>query len=406
MAYDANKPKNRKNGDPEGNPYESMLGGGSSGSIASPPRATTMSPDYAASQAPASPEMMNAGGPTATGHVNFDQLYNANAGVAQRESAQRANAAEAAGQKAVAGRTGAQQGFQQAQRTGATQGPTASDYAYATGQRGFYAAPGEAQAGAAAQQFAAQRQPDAASMMPDLTEEQFKGRLATQAKNPYSGPDALSAVGGYEDLLKQTIAAQDLAKNPTVGLNQTDAALLGAAGRPRFAELEKKYGGLKNELDAANTASIGQAKDARAASKAAQSDYDRLLSDYEAKKAAEAEANKGPEAIRIGAAPGVGDNSPMLGLSPEAQAAWDALPPEKRIKQLGADLSYEDVNSAFDRTLDGVLTGTYGVSGDDAAAIRGDLTPAEWAEYQQAAATSPAAVEAWIRKMLAKVRGG
>lgn len=283
MAYEVKKEKDRQaEGHDPGNPYDAMVGGGGSfGSVA--PTAGSVS--RTAPAAPAGPAMMNASGPTATGYVNFDSLYNANAGVAQREATQRANAAEAAGQKATQARTGAQQGFTQATRTGATQGPQSTDYEYAAGQRQFYdpAAFVQAPSTGGANALAA-RGSAGAKMQPEDTREVFENRLKTGAQGGYWGPDSLSETDGYDELLKQTEAAQQQATNPLVGLNQTDAALLGAAGQPRFAEVEAKYGGLKDELDKANTASVGQAKAARAGADKAADEYGRLLSEYEANK--------------------------------------------------------------------------------------------------------------------------
>lgn len=394
MAYDATR-KEKDQQDEGANPYESALSaygapsGSPSGSFGTIRPQATSGPS-----APAGPDMLNAGGPTATGHVNFDQMYNANAGVAQREAGKRADAVERAGASAVQGRTGAQQNFANATRTGATQGPAPEQYEYATGQRAFYGA--DAPTARSAPVNALQQRDTGPRVTPDPTEADWLAQMRTAADRKFSGPDALSSMNGYDDLLKQTVAAQDLAKNPLTGLGETDRMLLGATGGERRSELAAKYGDLTKQLDAANTASIAQAKDAKAVSDAAQSDYERLLKDYEATRP---EPEKGPEPIRIGAA------SNNIGVAPEIRDAWEQLEPEDRLHKLGGDRTYEQASSMADKFLTGVLM-DYGVDKETADAIRDNLTQEDWVGYQQAVAQGYDAFVAWIQKMQAKARAG
>lgn len=131
MAYDINRQRDRQTPDESENPYDAITRAGPS--VA--PSSFVGGPSNATAQRVPAPEgvgQMNASGPTGTGFVNFDSLYNANAGVATREANNRNAAAQQAGAKAEAGRTGAQQAFGNAVRTGTTTAPTDSDYSWAT----------------------------------------------------------------------------------------------------------------------------------------------------------------------------------------------------------------------------------------------------------------------------------
>lgn len=75
--------------------------------------------------------MGGAGGPTPTGHINFDQLYNANAGVAAREATQLQAGAAKKAQDARYGLLGAQRQFNQQSRTGTVGDPTAQQRQWA-----------------------------------------------------------------------------------------------------------------------------------------------------------------------------------------------------------------------------------------------------------------------------------
>lgn len=281
MAYDATFQNDDERVKEDANPY---------GQLALP-----AGPAYSGVTRPDGEALPGTQGPTATGHVNFDQLYSANAGVAGREAAKRQTSAQGKAEGAKAGLTGAQGQFAQGLRTGANPGPSSGDYAYATGARKF--------------------DTDSTPMTPGgeqraETEGEWRSRLEAGAKKGYEGPNALSGMDAYAKLAQDTAAAQDEATTlaggneglQAQGLNQTDAALLGAAGRKGFSELGERYGGLKGQLDKANTESQAQAKAARASAEEGQNLYERLLSDYDAKEAGETDTRKHADDARKTAA--------------------------------------------------------------------------------------------------------
>lgn len=109
MAYDPNK-KER----PDENPYDAVVGGGLAQASGNVPQALSAQPL----------EGGNAG-PTASGHVNFDQIFNANLGTSKREAGKIQQGVENRGQAVQGGITGLQGQFDAATRTGAS-GPDQS----------------------------------------------------------------------------------------------------------------------------------------------------------------------------------------------------------------------------------------------------------------------------------------
>lgn len=297
MAYDALKPKKDNQANkPGANPYDQVIG--ATGSIAEPSGAPGISPNglggamqgMAAPGQPAPRGFGGDSGPSATGYVNFDRLYNANAGVAQREAGARSDAIAKQAGAAKQGLAGAQSKFQSGLTGAANTGPTADDYSYATGGQKF----GQGEAGGIAEQpnagapsvqipggGQAMGLEPAARQRATKSEAEWRSGLEAGAKSGYSGPNALSGMDEYAKLTQDTAAAQDAAMNPLVGMNKTDAALLGAAGRPRFEADKVKYGGLKSDLAKANEASFADAKARQAADAEARGNYERLLSDYD-----------------------------------------------------------------------------------------------------------------------------
>lgn len=104
MAYDPNKKERASD-----NPYDAVVGGGRAEARGDGP------PQAASAQAL---EGGNAG-PTASGHVNFDQIFNANLGTSKREAGKIQQGAERKGQAVQGGVTGLQGQFDAATRTGA-----------------------------------------------------------------------------------------------------------------------------------------------------------------------------------------------------------------------------------------------------------------------------------------------
>jgi hypothetical protein len=206
---------------------------------------------------------------TASGFINFDQLYGANSGVAKRESDKRANDAMASAKKAQQELAALQAQYTKQVNSGTLQGPSEADQ-------------GWAQYGDGVQEAPIRPAPGQEILQPSNSD--IAGEINAGANGGYGGPSALSALDAYGQLTQDTTAAQQgigaLQSNEGLqglGLNQTDAALLGGAGRSQFAKLGDKYGGLQKDLDAANASSIGQADDARSKSDAARDAYRGLL---------------------------------------------------------------------------------------------------------------------------------
>jgi hypothetical protein len=289
MAYVPKKqrPDDEQNR-PDRNPYDALTSGGtalSGAPLSSTPSLTGPGATTAGAMANANPgpDRMADSGPTATGYVNFDRLYNANAGVADREAKSRqASTASKAG-AAQAGLAGAQGKFNAGLTGSANGGPSADDAAYATGQRQFDTDPTPMTPGGEARA---------------KTEDEWRAGLEAGTKKSYAGPNALSGMDEYAKLTQDTAAAQDAAQNPLVGLGQTDAALLGAAGRPEFEAQRQQYGHLKDDLSKANVASETAAKTQRERDAEAQGNYARLLSDYDARKDVEAGQQKDADAVK------------------------------------------------------------------------------------------------------------
>lgn len=158
--------------------------------------------------------------------------------------------------------------------------------------------------------------------------QQLQQNLAL-VKNPlqYTGPNSLSEGAGWDSLLGKAGDAADQANalgqrdangqlrgdsgvqallqknqtgNYTQGQSQEDAALLGAAGRGRFDQLQSQYGGLLGNLNSADATAQGEASAAKsqvANTNAAASDYvhkaalaaqqQQQMSDDQLKKAGE-----------------------------------------------------------------------------------------------------------------------
>ncbi len=126
MAYEVKKPKQQEN--EQENPYDALAGGGYQAPTSS------MLPMNLTADTPWRPE---GGGSSATGYVNFDRLYGANADVSTREARSRTDAAEKKAKAAQQGLSGANREFE-SKLSGATQtGPTSAQQDWAKyGQTG------------------------------------------------------------------------------------------------------------------------------------------------------------------------------------------------------------------------------------------------------------------------------
>lgn len=311
MAYD---PKQREEKE---NPYAALAGHDVGSPIPDSMRPATAS---------AAPLPGGEAGPTSTGHVNFDQIYNANAGTAAREANKLQTSARMQGQAVRTGVMGAQDQFGQAVRTGAMGGPNQSQQNWAkygktgsdplqqkqvtsaaqgdavTGKQGAYTETGQGLASPSYEDMIAQGwklengtwyPPGGASgnpddLNPELSDEALKQQVEAGAGQTYGGPNALSDLGQYEQLLQDATAAQDNANAlgkgnaglQAKGLNQLDAALLGASGRRGFEDIAKDQSNLKGELGAANLASMGVADAEKKQREQDAAAYQGLLGEY------------------------------------------------------------------------------------------------------------------------------
>jgi hypothetical protein len=328
MAYDPNKEKNTDKADPYSQTLGSYGGTGSREGVAPSFKAT-------ASSSAALPG--GDAGPTGSGHVNFDQIYNANAGTSAREANKIRMNASQQGNQARTGIAGATSQFNEAARTG-SYSPTSQQAAWAkyskNGPTGVErpkeivaASNGDASTGQQRSYTERQQGLDAGGYWGDDGKwvstvavkndagetvipaaegaspppEDFRAQLEAGAAQKYSGPNSLTNLDLYDQLLRDTGTAEDTADAlgagnaglQGMGLNQLDAALVGASGRRGFDELAREYGGLRGELDAANTSAIGVADAARAQTDTAASEYQKLLdgfsgeSDFDARVAAD-----------------------------------------------------------------------------------------------------------------------
>lgn len=321
------------------------------------------------------PKLYGTGGsaPTATGHVNFDRIYAANEGVANRDAHAMGSAAQGAAQKAQTGLAGLQQAFTSQSKAAQGTGPTAAQSEWAgnagtgvvpgkqvvaahyssTGQSGIsdpHANDAAKNINAVTSQvhtgndmadkilgtgFHLQDQGDQGAAHSDqsyVTEGQdglqssdhvdrdangnptattdpgFGRDPATDAANEaavragatgqYAGPGSLQDMAGYQGLLADYGKAShslsglqddahiqgsldENAAGPHIeGGSKLDAALIGQAGRPEFAQLGEKYNGLGGEMMAAQKASGLEGDAARTAAGQNATAYKGLLGQY------------------------------------------------------------------------------------------------------------------------------
>lgn len=319
MAYQVKQGDRDESNDPQGNPYASLAG--DSGDSGAPSVATySGQPPTPAGQGPASV------GKTATGFVNFGDVYQANAGAAQQGTKGLQTSAQQQGQKAVNGRTGAEGQFENATRTGSVQAPTQGQQDWAkwgstgvvqpkkvTGAQ-FNANDDKSHNGTTTQQQSVTEQNQGLNggeqpligdggvpvVAPSQSYDQShasdeEAAVRAGAAGSYTGPNSLSDMQQYGQLAQDSAAAQDYATALAsgnqglegMGMNATDAALLGAAGRPGFTRAGQQYGHLSSQLADANTQSQGIANSARSQSDADTAQYQGLLDEYGGRQSAD-----------------------------------------------------------------------------------------------------------------------
>jgi hypothetical protein len=129
-----------------------------------------------------------------------------------------------------------------------------------------------------------------------------------RSKFTYGGPDDLSGEAGYQGLEQRALDADDrlgatrdnagleglvsdaYKGSRTAGGNALDAALTGAAGGERFADLRRNFSGLSKRVAEANTAARGKADAAKASTAAAAGEYGKRAAGADAEREAVAAA--------------------------------------------------------------------------------------------------------------------
>lgn len=413
MAFDANK-RDQRSATEDGwkgsahanrNPYESL--------------ASDAAPSPSATGAPGASESFRPGysGGTATGHVNFGDIYNANAGTAQREAGRLQNNVQQKAQKAQQGLAGAQSAFGEQVRTGTTQGPSGRDYQRAAGQLNDFAMQTQGQVApqkSGWQTFQASQPQSPNVDLAQNTEENWRGRMETGAKRGYMGPSSLTDLAQYQKLLQDTQeankAADALGTNAGIqaqtGGSALDAALLNAAGRPGFSRLQQQYGGgkLTKGLEDAVAGSVADVARAKQDSAASQSAYTQLLQGYDARTRPPEADQKGP--IVIGAAQGVGNTSKELGWvdAPASSNTYgDTTLTDTAMRGYGAQQTYEEAKTPGNEWLQGIAK-EFNLTPNDMDLIRQAMTEADWAEYQKAVAKGPENIKAWFDMMIRKAK--
>lgn len=326
----------------QGKSYTDMLGGLQQAAPAASQAASTL-PTNGTQAAP---------GATASGYLNFSDFYNANQGVAQRE-ANKLEKSVGNAAKASQNALNAQQGqfSTGVQRGTFNQAPTALDERsskqskalkneqqhvdeefydsragtedydgsrYLQGESAPIAAPvyGGPQLN---YQASGEGLPDYLTQTPKTPEE-----MAALAAQGYTGPNSLDEGPGYADLLAGAHGADTqlgaLAGNPASGdqnldsgiaallnpeangnytrANETDAALIGAAGRKKFHDLNQIYGtgnALTADVRGANAESKAAADKARQTSEETAGSWKGLLNNYNAANAADDARSKALE---------------------------------------------------------------------------------------------------------------
>lgn len=291
--------------------------------------------------APAAPN--NPAASSASGFVSFGQRLAANQGAADQMAGKVASGAREGAEKASGQLGTVQQGFQQQKARGSLAAPSAPVQQATLGQaaappagvsaasvppagmvRGGARSPYDRLLNPAASMTAAPQVPTtgrgldptrtalrtAAAPAPELGAKMLTDREKSGVT--YSGPEDLRGVEGYDALEAAALDSDDrlaatadnaglaglvsdaYAGQRTAGGNALDAALTGAAGGERFAQLRRQYAGLGKKVAEANAAARGEADAARASTadaakaygaKADAADADQKRRDDEAKAA-------------------------------------------------------------------------------------------------------------------------
>lgn len=335
MAY-LRKPSEQQDETPD----RIMAGYGSSAQTAAQPGANSQVGGMASpGPAPQQPQPYSPSpdtGPSGSGYINFERIFNANADSAQK-TAQK-TAADIAG-KADAAKSAlgqVQNQFESAAQRGTVKAPDkgAQDY-FNTGK-----VPGPVTSQSAMQSQAAgqlaQRQP-APNTLRKPTAADYESQAKYAANNGYSGPSALDVMSGYGDALQKGHAAYDalqatqtqgglqgLLQSESQGApggysdNQSafDAALVGRAGGQQFANERNQYGNLEKLFNDAQNAASGRAAEAGSNSAANAAQWGALQNaqaQRQNQKPVDTSIHLGAAPSTLGTVPGVDPNQAIGG---------------------------------------------------------------------------------------------
>lgn len=286
---------------PWGNAAQSAMAGG--GQVA-----TSMPPPPGTSPPPGSPGV----GPDGEGKfVNFDRVLNANKDVAERASTHAAEGLARAGEDARSKLTGVTSSFNAAVNAGT---PLAVDRSIkpmpATAMTGVAGGPAGMASG---MRPVPQTRPPQTLGIPGPTTS--AEAAAGQAGAVYGGPTDFTKFAGFDEALAANTKAQEglaltntpgglqaLAQQQTSGLtsgeSRMDAALLGATGGKKFADVRERFKDLDTAVERASAdagATVGRAQDSAQATADYYQRTGRGLKEQEdaaAAKAAEEQAAK------------------------------------------------------------------------------------------------------------------
>lgn len=272
---------------------------------------------------------------------------------------------------------------------------------------------------------------------------ELERQVRAAADGEYAGPGSIVDLEGFGGLLKDYGAAQDslygirdnasleaaLKKNATgphiEGGSRLDAALMGQAGRPEFADLSARYKDVGNEVGGAVRETLAQGKDFRSAAEANAGEYQKLLDDYlrrqgrdqeaedlkqkrsdavvdrakqrganqTAYEKAVAESHSGINAIRNGAH----DVAAMLSPSSWVFGALGERTPLEAGTQYFGEQYGGDKNDGFNA---GNMSDAWG---SDDADVFASMSPEDWASFNQMKISDQ---KAFIAQRKAELRGG
>jgi hypothetical protein len=242
------------------------------------------------SSAPTPAQQQASSGPSATGYVNFERFFDANADAAKRSAGQVASTVGKSAETAKSDLGGVVSSFNQQAQAGTPSGPSTGDFRNASGMVTHNAKGGQSGSYGTTQ-------PGASATSQD--KQKWTAGAANAAKG-YTGPTSLDVMSGYgaandakaraEDQLSATSSDAGLqgllqAQSQPGGYSDQqsafDAALAGAAGQGQFANERQQYGNLDKLFNDADTNAQNTVAQQQQLAQNAQTQYG-MLGDQEA----------------------------------------------------------------------------------------------------------------------------